>query len=46
MIEYKKLDNGFQYIEISNASARAKIALQGAYLFHYACCWVQTCRKI
>ena len=35
MIAYKKFDNGFQYIEISNASSRAKIALQGAHLFHY-----------
>ena len=35
MIEHKKFDNGFQYIEISNASVRAKIALQGAHLFHY-----------
>ena len=37
MIEYKKLKNGFEYIEVSNTSARAKIALQGAHLFHYQC---------
>lgn len=35
MIEQKKLKNGFQYIEISNKSGHAKIALQGAHLFHY-----------
>lgn len=30
-----KMQNGFEYIEISNESATAKIALQGAHLFHY-----------
>lgn len=35
MIEYKKLPNGFEYIEIKNSSAFAKIALQGAHIFHY-----------
>ena len=35
MVEYKKFDNGFEYIEVSNKSARAKIARQGAHLFHY-----------
>jgi len=35
MKEYKKIENGFEYIEVSNKSARAKIALQGAHLFHY-----------
>ena len=35
MIEKKQFANGFQYVEIINASARAKIALQGAHLFHY-----------
>ncbi len=35
MIEQKKLKNGFEYIELSNTSAHAKIALQGAHLFHY-----------
>ena len=35
MTEYKKFENGFEYIDVSNKSARAKIALQGAHLFHY-----------
>lgn len=35
MIEHKQFANGFQYVKICNASARAKIALQGAHLFHY-----------
>lgn len=36
VIEHKKLANGFEYIEIKNTSATAKIALQGAHIFHYA----------
>ncbi len=36
MIAFKHFDNDFKYIEISNTSAHAKIALQGAHLFHYA----------
>jgi glucose-6-phosphate 1-epimerase len=36
MIVHKKLANGFAYIEIKNSSAEAKIALQGAHIFHYA----------
>ncbi|MFA5454443.1 MAG: D-hexose-6-phosphate mutarotase [Sulfurimonas sp.] len=35
MIVHKKLANGFACIEINNSSAEAKIALQGAHLFHY-----------
>ncbi len=35
MITHKQLDNGFKYIEIKNKEAEAKIALQGAHLFHY-----------
>ncbi|WP_310441207.1 D-hexose-6-phosphate mutarotase [Sulfurimonas sp.] len=35
MIVHKKLPNGFVYIEIKNSSAEAKIALQGAHIFHY-----------
>ncbi len=35
MIEFKKKENGFEYIEIRNDSAHAKIALQGAHIFHY-----------
>lgn len=35
MIEHKELENGFQYIEVNNHHATAKIALQGAHLFHY-----------
>jgi len=33
--EIKKLSNGFEYIEIQNSSASAKIALQGAHIFEY-----------
>jgi glucose-6-phosphate 1-epimerase len=36
MIEHKKLKNGFEYIEVVNAAASAKIALQGAHIFEYA----------
>jgi len=36
MIVHKKLANDFAYIEIKNSSAKAKIALQGAHIFHYA----------
>ena len=35
MIEHKKLRNGFEYIEVENSSAKAKIALQGAHIFEY-----------
>lgn len=35
MITHKQFDNGFRYIEIENMYAEAKIALQGAHLFHY-----------
>ncbi len=35
MIEFKSLPNGFSYLSIENKSANAKIALQGAHLFHY-----------
>jgi len=35
MIRHKHLINDFRYIEISNTSARVKIALQGAHVFHY-----------
>lgn len=36
MITHKKLPNGFEYIEVKNRAAEAKVALQGAHLFHYA----------
>lgn len=36
MTVHKKLANGFAYIEVKNSSAEAKIALQGAHIFHYA----------
>ena len=32
---HKEFDNGFKYIEVQNKQAEAKIALQGAHLFHY-----------
>lgn len=35
MIVHKELANGFSYIEVKNSSAEAKIALQGAHIFHY-----------
>ncbi len=35
MYAVKKFDNGFEYIEVSNTKASAKIALQGAHLFEY-----------
>ena len=35
MITHKQFDNGFKYIEIENNQVEAKIALQGAHLFHY-----------
>jgi len=35
LITHKQFDNGFKYIEIENNQAEAKIALQGAHLFHY-----------
>ncbi|MDD5400477.1 MAG: D-hexose-6-phosphate mutarotase [Sulfurimonas sp.] len=36
MVVHKTLVNGFAYIEIKNSVAEAKVALQGAHLFHYA----------
>lgn len=35
MTKQKELDNGFKYLEVNNAHAQAKIALQGAHIFHY-----------
>lgn len=35
MIETKTLANGFRYLSIKNRNATAKIALQGAHLFHF-----------
>ena len=35
MVEFKKFANGFEYIEVTNDSAHAKIALQGAHIFSY-----------
>lgn len=35
MVTFDKLSNGFEYIAVQNTSATAKIALQGAHLFHY-----------
>jgi glucose-6-phosphate 1-epimerase len=34
-MEIKKLPNGFEYIEVINDVASAKIALQGAHIFEY-----------
>jgi glucose-6-phosphate 1-epimerase len=36
MITRKKLENGFEYIEVKNEKSCANIALQGAHVFHYA----------
>ncbi len=35
VITRKQYADGFEYIEVCNDAARAKIALQGAHLFHY-----------
>ncbi|ABB45350.1 Aldose 1-epimerase [Sulfurimonas denitrificans DSM 1251] len=35
MIRVREFPNGFEYIEIQNSSAKAKIALQGAHIFEY-----------
>ncbi|HHS92458.1 MAG TPA: D-hexose-6-phosphate mutarotase [Campylobacterales bacterium] len=35
MITLKQKTNGFEYLEIQNDHAHAKIALQGAHIFHY-----------
>lgn len=35
MISNKQTSTGFEYIEVENKSATAKIALQGAHLYHY-----------
>ncbi len=37
MTNLKKLENGFEYIEVTNESAKAKIALQGAHVFEFTC---------
>jgi len=37
MVELKSFENGFEYLEITNASSSAKIALQGAHIFEYKC---------
>ncbi|MDF1877766.1 D-hexose-6-phosphate mutarotase [Sulfurimonas sp. SAG-AH-194-L11] len=34
---FKKLENGFTYIEVKNKTASAKVALQGAHIFEYKC---------
>lgn len=35
MIKHHQLNNGFEYIEVQNSVAKAKIALQGAHIFEY-----------
>ncbi len=35
MVSLKKLANGFEYLEVVNLSASAKIALQGGHIFDY-----------
>lgn len=35
MYRLKKYENGFEYLEISNEAADAKIALQGAHIYEY-----------
>lgn len=48
MISHIKTESGFNYIEVKNDAATAKIALQGAHLFHYrqqgkeALLWIST----
>ncbi len=36
MVEFKKFENGFEYVEVNNNAASARIALQGAHIFHFA----------
>ena len=36
MITYKKKKHAFEYLHIKNSAAQAKIALQGAHIFHYS----------
>ena len=33
----KKKENGFKYLEVSNATSNAKIAFQGAHIFDFKC---------
>ena len=35
MVNLKRYENGFEYLEIQNSVASAKISLQGAHLFEY-----------
>ncbi len=35
MLTCNTLENGFEYLEITNDAATARIALQGAHLYHY-----------
>lgn len=35
MVSLQKRENGFEYLEVENSVAHAKIALQGAHLFEY-----------
>lgn len=35
MISLKQFSNGFEYLEVQNRVAKAKIALQGAHIFEY-----------
>jgi glucose-6-phosphate 1-epimerase len=35
MVTLKKFENGFEYLEVTNLNATAKIALQGAHIFSY-----------
>jgi len=35
MLKRKTFENGFQYLEVKNSAASAKIALQGAHIFEY-----------
>jgi len=35
MISLKQFSNGFEYLEVINKVAKAKIALQGAHIFQY-----------
>lgn len=37
MYELKKCENGFEYIEVLNATVNAKIALQGAHIYEFKC---------
>lgn len=51
MLTCKVMENGFEYLEVANKAATARIALQGAHLYHYVrrtetpLLWVSGCSR-